>query len=107
MELAQNQHKPCHMKHGPVDALMQVLAVTGSKVEDLERQSQGPKRNPVRMLAAWWMTVGAGLPNAEVAKILNMSTAGVCRARRCVRSEHVRKPGSELVRWASILEESA
>ena len=89
----------------PGGTLGQVLEVTGSSLDELTRQVRGPSRNSVRVLAAWWMTVKTGLPKQEVAKILKMSTAGVGRAIRRVRSEHVRNPGSEIVSWASQLEE--
>ena len=89
----------------PEDALNQVLEVSGCDVEEIYKKVRGRGGNSVRVVAAWWMVTGAGLPNVEVARRLDMSNAGVSRAIRRVRSEPIRRPDSEIVSWATALED--
>jgi len=89
----------------PEDAIKQVLEVSGCDMDEVYRKVRGRGGNSVRVVAAWWMVIGAGLPNVEVARRLDMSNAGVSRAIRRVRSEPIRKPNSDIVEWSNELEQ--
>ena len=86
-------------------AIKQGLEVSGSDEEEVYKHIRGRGGNAVRSVAAWWMVEGAGISHAEVAKTLRMSTAAVYRSVRRVKSDGIRKPYSDIVKWARTLEE--
>ena len=91
----------------PGNALQQVLKVGNASKEDLFREVKGRGGNPVRTVAAWWLVMGAGLPNREVGKRLNMSQVAVSRAIGRVRREMSNNPSGQISDWACALKENA
>jgi hypothetical protein len=84
-------------------ALKQVMEVSGCNEQEVLKCVRGRGGNPVRALAAWWMVVGAGVPRSDAGEKLQMTAAAVSRAIRRVKTEGIRKPYSDVVKWASIL----
>ena len=87
----------------PEDALKQVLKVGIASKADLFREVKGRGGNPVRTVAAWWLVMGAGLPNREVGKRINMNQVAVSRAIGRVRREMSTNPSGQISDWVCAL----
>ena len=105
MSIVKQDEAPRSLK--PEDALKQVLTVGNASKADLFREVKGRGGNPVRTVAAWWLVMGAGLPNREVGKILKMSQVAVSRAIGRVRGEMSTNPSGQISNWACALKENA
>ena len=99
------EKKGTHQVLGRDRLICKVVEVTGCSEQELYKNIRGRGGNPARVVAAWWMVEGVGIPHAEVAQRLKMNTIAVYRAIRRVKSDGIRKPYSVIVKWARILEE--
>jgi REP element-mobilizing transposase RayT len=85
------------------EALQQVARVSGQPIEQMSKQIRGRAGNPVRVLAAWWLTIGAGCSNGQAGERLNLSPVAVCKAIARVKRELARHPEGEIYDWAMVL----
>lgn len=103
MSIVKQDETPRSLKLG--EAVKQVLKVANARKEDLFREVKGRGGNPVRTVAAWWLAMGAGIPNREVGKRFNMSQVAVSRAIGRVRREVAYNPTGKIAEWACVLKE--
>ena len=61
------------------------LRASGVPLAELTKATYGPKGNPARKVAAYWLACESGLKHAEVGKRHQMSEVGVSKALRAVR----------------------
>jgi REP element-mobilizing transposase RayT len=83
----------------PEMALEQVLDITGGCQEILYQTKRGKTGNPVRGVAAWWLTHGAGLTNVKAGQLLNMTPVAVSKALARLQTQLVRDPAGETAQW--------
>jgi len=90
----------------PERALQQVLSLTGASREILNQTKRGKQGNPVRGVAAWWLTHGVGLTNVKAGQFLNMTPVAVSKALARLQSQIVRDPTGDTAQWILKLRDS-
>jgi len=83
----------------PEQAIAEVCQVTGTTAEALFQYRRGAANRPA-WVAAWWLQLGAGLTQREVARIMGIGQTGVAQRGRLLR-----KYGEEadLQQWVAAL----
>ena len=84
---------------GVEQAMVEVCAVTGLALADVERAVMGAGGNRARLLAIWWLHEGAGLGTSAIARRMHMDPAAVSRdLRRAWRDKE-----AQFARWKVAL----
>lgn len=78
-----------------------LFAVTGMNRESILATHRGPRGNPARWLALYWLPRATGLPRAEIALLIGVHPTLVSRAGRRVGRAREEQP---LARWLERLE---
>ncbi len=90
---------------GAATALAEVSYVTGTTLEELQQRRPGPRGQPERWLAMWWLARRSGLPLSTVGRILGTDPAQVSRA--LARFRRRRRTSRRLDGWACQLLDEA
>jgi len=67
--------------------LREVAKICGVEQNTLKQTKRGRAGNMPRKLAAYWLTMGAGLKSKEISELLNMHPARISQAIREIRSK--------------------
>ncbi len=97
------QQQPLGPRIAVEKALAEVLVVSGSNREELFETRRGRAGNPVRALAAWWLTHGAGMSNIDAGRTLKMSSNAVCKVLKTLRDNPQAYGGRIMIQWIQTL----
>jgi REP element-mobilizing transposase RayT len=87
----------------PREALAEVLRVSGTTPADVRTPRVGRGGNPLRVVAAFWLSRRSKVTNAEVGRLIDMWPADVSNA--IARVKRLRRAGGEITRLLDALEE--
>jgi len=86
----------------PKEALAEVLRVSGAKVSEVRASRVGRGGNPLRVVAAFWISRRSKATNVEAGKLIDMGPADVSKAKS--RVQRLRRAGGEITRLLDALE---
>lgn len=100
---AGNVVRPEADRRDPVDALNDVVQITGCTLSSLQQTIRGAGGNLPRALAVWWLAYGYHRQNVEIAAILGMTQTAVAKTLAKFKGQDRRYQNEQLWEWLNIL----